>query len=233
MRAFRLSLQPSTMNAAKQRTNAPAKQPAATSKWNGMEVAQATSAYRPVTIRPPATAQTCLVRSQSALPWISRTNHRQGGTLSPSSNEAPSSWAHTKRPGCQPGASPFRKSILRSELGGGWRPRFVAGCTNDTAEETVTIAPAHVMTLGPGTVRTSANRTLEASMTKRQRSVRLRPVIRLLRRRRVTISEWQCKCERCGHSWKSLGAEPPARCANCKAPNWQHPARSYRRRPRS
>ena len=43
----------------------------------------------------------------------------------------------------------------------------------------------------------------------------------------VKIQGWQCKCERCGHAWQSVGGEPPVRCANpkCKSPYWKTPAR--------
>jgi len=46
----------------------------------------------------------------------------------------------------------------------------------------------------------------------------------------VTLYEWQCKCERCGHAWVSIGAAAPVRCASCKAPGWNRPARWTRRR---
>lgn len=45
-----------------------------------------------------------------------------------------------------------------------------------------------------------------------------------------TVTRWACVCQRCRHEWVSEGAEPPKRCAACRRPNWQRPARPYTRR---
>jgi hypothetical protein len=38
--------------------------------------------------------------------------------------------------------------------------------------------------------------------------------------RKEQVPALLCHCERCGHEWTSLAAEPPARCAGCKSPYW-------------
>jgi predicted Zn-ribbon and HTH transcriptional regulator len=32
----------------------------------------------------------------------------------------------------------------------------------------------------------------------------------------------ECKCERCGHEWKSKGTNPKV-CPKCKSPYWNEP----------
>ena len=39
--------------------------------------------------------------------------------------------------------------------------------------------------------------------------------------KRIRLDGWACKCERCGHEWKSIGDAPPIRCAACKSPYWR------------
>jgi hypothetical protein len=58
------------------------------------------------------------------------------------------------------------------------------------------------------------------------------PAPMTIRRKRVTVWVWECRCERCGHAWTSSSKSPPVTCANagCKARNWQRAARPYRRR---
>ncbi len=53
-----------------------------------------------------------------------------------------------------------------------------------------------------------------------------------VRRRTRTVTEWACRCERCGHKWVSRGPKPPISCAGCTARGWNRPARPYRRRTR-
>ena len=45
--------------------------------------------------------------------------------------------------------------------------------------------------------------------------------------RPIQLQAWECKCERCGWVWTSVGKGPPRACAACKATNWQRPARPY------
>jgi hypothetical protein len=42
-------------------------------------------------------------------------------------------------------------------------------------------------------------------------------------KRRIKVTAWRCKCERCGHEITVL--EPPNRCPNCTARNWLEPPR--------
>jgi predicted Zn-ribbon and HTH transcriptional regulator len=44
-----------------------------------------------------------------------------------------------------------------------------------------------------------------------------------VRRLRTTLNVFQCRCLRCGHTWKSIGTEPPKSCANCKSKSWNVP----------
>lgn len=45
-----------------------------------------------------------------------------------------------------------------------------------------------------------------------------------LKRRRKTVWVWDCKCERCGHTWESAADDAPARCPGCKQRNWNRDA---------
>jgi rRNA maturation endonuclease Nob1 len=51
-----------------------------------------------------------------------------------------------------------------------------------------------------------------------------------IKKRKKTTWEWTLRCERCAHEWKAVGDEPPSRCASCKSPNFDRPARPYRRK---
>ena len=42
-------------------------------------------------------------------------------------------------------------------------------------------------------------------------------------KKQVQLAVWECRCEVCGHEWKSNGEEPPLRCAKCKTPYWDRP----------
>jgi hypothetical protein len=48
--------------------------------------------------------------------------------------------------------------------------------------------------------------------------------------KRKKVDAWECTCERCGHRWTSVGADPPRACAGCKKTNWNTPARKYTRK---
>lgn len=39
-------------------------------------------------------------------------------------------------------------------------------------------------------------------------------------RARGKITAWECRCNRCSHTWTSKGRKPPGRCANCKSRYW-------------
>jgi predicted Zn-ribbon and HTH transcriptional regulator len=34
------------------------------------------------------------------------------------------------------------------------------------------------------------------------------------------IPVWECKCEKCGHSWRSMSANLPAQCSKCLSRHW-------------
>jgi len=37
------------------------------------------------------------------------------------------------------------------------------------------------------------------------------------------IKVYECKCERCGHSWITRTEEIPVVCPKCKSPYWNKP----------
>jgi hypothetical protein len=51
--------------------------------------------------------------------------------------------------------------------------------------------------------------------------------------RRVRIEVWECRCEICGHRWRTEGDSLPRRCNNhqCRSTLWNLARKSTRRRP--
>ena len=42
--------------------------------------------------------------------------------------------------------------------------------------------------------------------------------------RRIKVEAWECRCQRCGHQWQTLGETPPVSCSACKSKSWTFPA---------
>ncbi len=45
----------------------------------------------------------------------------------------------------------------------------------------------------------------------------------ILKKMKVALWKFTCRCERCGGEWESIGKEPPTRCGKCKSPYWNKP----------
>jgi predicted Zn-ribbon and HTH transcriptional regulator len=46
--------------------------------------------------------------------------------------------------------------------------------------------------------------------------------------KKVKITVWGYRCERCGHEWVPIKARPPRVCPKCKSPYWDLERRAAR-----
>lgn len=40
--------------------------------------------------------------------------------------------------------------------------------------------------------------------------------------KQVTVTRWDCKCEKCKKKWRSRTADKPMVCRFCKTAHWEH-----------